>query len=200
MLLGPPAPFMPKPPPSPLLARDERKAKIAKGMMFRARPMKFGWPGAPGLFSGGSTVKATSFFCNCFVNSVVSDGRMRASCLFPSLSMQRTCCPSAEKLTFSTSSFLTASRNCLVDHGVLFGSAAIAAFDRPTSPVSPAASAARRPGACMSAERDAVRLPVYFVPIACPLPAPATWKPLAGLPARSSDASFCDDGTGSVAV
>mmetsp|Transcript_119194 Transcript_119194/g.229922 ORF Transcript_119194/g.229922 Transcript_119194/m.229922 type:complete len:232 (+) Transcript_119194:965-1660(+) len=145
---GPPMVFIPPIPPLCWLPRDERKARKRKGTMLRTAPKMFppGRPGAP-LFSGGSTVKGTSFCWSLEVISAACSVKITDSWRLPSLSMQRTCLPSAEKLTFSTRLLSTASRNCLVDHGVPFGSAAEAACaeaTRPATPVAAAASLARR--------------------------------------------------------
>mmetsp|Transcript_74695 Transcript_74695/g.136667 ORF Transcript_74695/g.136667 Transcript_74695/m.136667 type:complete len:304 (-) Transcript_74695:173-1084(-) len=141
---GPPIVFMPPPCAAP--PRDERKAKIAKGKAIRRKVPAASVRPFVLSTSGGSTVKGTSFFCNVAVSSAVCSAKTADSCRLPSLSMQSTCRPSAEKLTFSTRLFSTASRNCLVDHGVPFGSAAETAVEVAAAKLaSPAASAARRP-------------------------------------------------------
>merc|ERR1719387_763956 len=117
MLMGFMPPPMPPPAPPP---RDCRKA--SPPMMSSGKARLASTPAtAPPVDgdSGGCTAKTTLCVVSALIRSADCSGRMSVSCRLPSLSMESTCLPSAEKETFSTWSVFTASRNVEYAQGEL---------------------------------------------------------------------------------
>mmetsp|Transcript_18366 Transcript_18366/g.57915 ORF Transcript_18366/g.57915 Transcript_18366/m.57915 type:complete len:388 (+) Transcript_18366:1151-2314(+) len=139
---GPPPPPPGPPPPMPRRVRRVRPPKRRRGTM-REEKME---SSALGCW-GESTEKRTLWVRSRSMRSMVCPGSTLTSWRLPSVSMARSDVPSAEKVTMSTLSLFTSSRNSLYASARPPSAAEAwpALPDTASAPAAAVASAARRP-------------------------------------------------------